>query len=183
MKNMTYLVPGSESVLSGLMTETGMKARFGDPEKLPSAKARIAELSSLVRGNTEKIAALAKDETRTTVQKHIVAKDLAERTAQAIRTVATELKAKSEDLIYDGHRMAEDELGPRSGYEFLDSELRGWVSEKVKSPEGMAEVSQLAKTERGRPSARVPNLPHGPACHGHGGLVASGQGCRLSAYA
>lgn len=79
--------------------------------------------------------------------KHGIAKDLAERSSRAIEKVAGEIKAKVAHLQNRGAAMAEEAFAPRPGYSHLESEIRGWVREQVKTPEGMAKVSDLVKKD------------------------------------
>ena len=144
-----YLVShkdGIESLVS-LQSDTGNKSRFGNPEKFPHMQGRIAELHRVVAENTKLVVALAGDMTRTDVVKHVDAKKLAERTSKAIRTVAEEIKAKAEYLQVRGQEVADEALAPRAGFGHLDSEIRGWMRDAVKTPEGMAKVSELAKKD------------------------------------
>lgn len=144
-----YLVHSREAIetLVSLQTETGNRSRFGNPEKFKTMGDRIAELHRTVAENTVRAAALAGDMTRTEVVRHMEAKKLAERVSQAIRTVAQEIKAKAEYLQVRGQEVADEALAPRAGYAALDSEIRGWMREAVKTPEGMAKVSELAKKD------------------------------------
>jgi hypothetical protein len=144
-----YLVndPQAVEALVSLQLDAGMRARFGDPERYASMGERLSELHSVVKQNASRVVALAKDETRTEVTKHGIAKDLAERSTQAIQKVAVEIRAKVENLQYRGHAMAEEAFAPRSGYSQVESETRQWIREQVKTPEGMAKVSELAKKD------------------------------------
>lgn len=105
------------------------------------------ELISLTKANVAKVMALGEDETRMPADLHHAAKTVAEATALAIRTVSAEVKAKGEEKMLAGRDMAEAAFAPRPGYSQLDSEIRLWMKEKVKSPEGLGEVAQMLKTE------------------------------------
>ncbi len=43
--------------------------------------------------------------------------------------------------------MAEQAFAPRPGYGHVESEIRQWMREQVKTPEGMAKVSELARKD------------------------------------
>jgi hypothetical protein len=144
-----YLVSDPQAIqtLTALQSGVGNKARFGDGSKYPSMQARIEALQAVVQGNAAKVAALGKDETRTEVARHVLAKDLAARTSQAVLTVKAEIETQAEYMQVRGQEMANEVLAPKAGYGSHDTELRQWMREAVKSPEGMAQLSALAKKD------------------------------------
>lgn len=133
--------------LTALSQEPWLKSQFGDPQRFPAVSGRLNELISLTKANVAKVMALGNDETRMPADLHHTAKTIAEATALAIRTVSAEVKAKGEDMMLAGRDMAEEAFAPRPGYSQLDSEIRLWMKEKVKSPEGLGEVAQMLKQE------------------------------------
>lgn len=144
-----YLVPTPQAIeaINAHRSETSLKAAFGSPDKFPSMGERISELHRTVATNATRVIDLAKDQTRTEVVRHVAAKELATRTAQAIRTVAAEVVSKAEYLQRHGQEVADQTLGPRSGYEWHDMELRNWLRENSRTPEGMGKISELAKSD------------------------------------
>lgn len=133
--------------LTSLSSETWLKAKYGDPQRFPSVAGRLNELISLTKANTAKVMALGNDETRMAADLHHTGKTIAESTSQAIRTVSGEIKAAGESLMEDGYRIVEDNFRPREGYQTLESEQRAWVRERVKTPEGLGEVSKMVKED------------------------------------
>lgn len=133
--------------LTSLSQEPWLKSQFGDPQRFSAVSGRLNELISLTKANVAKVMALGNDETRMPADLHHTAKTIAEATALAIRTVSAEVKAKGEDMMLAGRDMVEDHFRPREGYQSLESEQRAWIKEKVKTPEGMGEVSKMVKED------------------------------------
>ena len=149
MLTTSYLVPTPQAIdaINAHRSETSLKAAFGDPGKFPSMSERISELHTVVATNATRAIGLAQDRTRTETARHVAAKELATRTAQAIRTVAAEVASKAEYLQRHGQEVADQTLGPRSGYEWHDMELRTWLRENSRTSEGMGLISEMSKKD------------------------------------
>ncbi|MBB4020031.1 hypothetical protein GGR16_005093 [Chelatococcus caeni] len=145
-----YLVNSEKAAntLTMLRVEAGLKARFGDPKRFPSVAHELTSLHVRVRANAESVVALAKDATRTEVAKHAAAKELAQRTIKAIGDTAEALKARAAILQSDGQAKADHFFAPQPGYSHIESEVRTWLREQVKSETGLGKVLSLAKEDQ-----------------------------------
>lgn len=139
--------PISVETLTGLMSQSVLNARLGSIDGVPGVGESVAQLKGLIVSTAQKVAALARDETRTEVSKHGIARDLATHLAKEVRTVAVQVSQKGEDMQLAGADLAAEAFAPRPGYGHLDAEIRSWMRDAVKTPEGMAEVSKMAKTD------------------------------------
>lgn len=146
----TFLVNSEKAVnaLIALQTNVGLRARFGDPERLPSVATELTSLHARVGTNVSSVVALAKDATRTEVAKHAAARELAQRATKAIADTAAALKARAAILQSDGQSKADHFFAPQSGYSHIESEVRTWLREQVKSESGLSKVMSLAKEDR-----------------------------------
>ncbi len=136
------------NTLVALQTNSGLRARFGDPQKLPAVAHELTSLHTRVGAYVESVVALAKDATRTEVAKHAAAKELAQRTIKAIGNTAEALKTRAAILQSDGQSEADHFFAPQPGYSHIESEIRTWVREQVKSETGLGKVLSLAKEDR-----------------------------------
>ncbi|MFT3973421.1 MAG: hypothetical protein QM699_08220 [Amaricoccus sp.] len=145
-----YLVNSEKAAntLVALQTNSGLRARFGDPQKLPAVAHELTSLHTHVGAYVESVVALAKDATRTEVAKHAAAKELAQRTIKAIGDTAEALKTRAAILQSDGQSKADHFFAPQPGYSHIESEIRTWVREQVKSETGFGKVLSLAKEDK-----------------------------------
>lgn len=145
-----YLVNSDKAAntLVALQTNSGLRARFGDPKKLPSVATELTSLHTRVGANVSSVVALAKDATRTEVAKHAAAKELAQRTIKVISDTAEALKARAAILQSDGQAKADHFFAPQPGYSHIESEVRTWLREQVKSETGLGKVLSLAKEDQ-----------------------------------
>lgn len=99
-----YLVnsPAAIDTLTALQTNTALRARFGDPKRLPAVANELTSLIVRVNANVSSVVALAQDATRTEVAKHAAAKELAQRATKAITDTAAALKVRAAILQSDG---------------------------------------------------------------------------------
>ncbi|MCA0996179.1 hypothetical protein [Alloyangia pacifica] len=145
--NTAYLVPARANIMSNLRTVTWLRMRLGDPSKLPSVKAELENLFARVSDTTQKAQMLAADRTRTKAQQHMAAKTLARGLSSDLRRYAEIFGKKGAELQNDGQAVADRILGPHDNYGYLQSEIRGWIREQVKTPEGMQRVSDAYKSD------------------------------------
>ena len=121
---MQYLVnsPDATSFLDTAQLDNGLSAILGDP------KAIDAHVAPDVQGA------------------HIVLKDAAKQLAQKVTTHLEKskaaLEAHAEKLKTTALAQADLHLGPRSESGVLHSEIRSWVREQAKTPEGMLQVKK-----------------------------------------
>lgn len=146
----TYLVNNETAVqfISLAQTETGAKSMLGDAEQFESVSGvTIVNANIALRESTAKVAALAKDETRTEVAKHEAAMQLANRTISALEKAKGSIEARANFLAAEGQGEAEAYFAPLANRAALDSEVRGWIKEEMKSPEGIAKVRKAAMSD------------------------------------
>jgi hypothetical protein len=157
-----YLVdsPNAVRTIDLLQTEVGLRVRFGDPEKFGEETGRrLQSLHNTVKDVTARVVALADDKTRTEVAKHHAAKQLAEKATKAIGETLKDFSVRSKLLQRDATKRAESAFAPRDGYAHIESEVRVWVREQMKSPDGMATVSGMMKEDAAF-AAIVCHSPH-----------------------
>ena len=120
----------------------------GNPQKLPSVAHELTSLHTRIGAHVSSVVALAKDATRTEVAKHAAAKELAQRTIKAIGDTADALNARAAILKSDGQAKADHFFAPQPGYSHIESEVRTWFREQVKTETGLGKVLSLAKEDR-----------------------------------
>jgi len=145
--NSTHLVPSRADTMQSLRLNTFLRTKLGDPVKLPSVKNDLEALFSKVTATTAKAQALAGDRTRNKAQQHMAAYDLAVQLSSDLRRSAEAFKSKSNELKDDGQAVADEILGPRDNYGYLQSEIRTWIRDQIKTPEGMQKVSNAYKVD------------------------------------
>lgn len=140
-----YLVkdPAATSFLDTAQIDTGLSAMLGDPKALDASVAPDVQKAHIVlKDAAKKIAALVGDPTRTEVQRHHAAKQLAEKVTSNLEATKASLEAHAEKLKASALAQADLHLGPRSESGVLHSEIRSWVREQAKTPEGLLQVKQ-----------------------------------------
>ena len=142
---MQYLVnsPDATSFLDTAQLDSGLSAILGDPKALDASVAPDVQSAHItLKDAAKKIAALVGDPTRTEVQKHAAAKQLAEKVTNHLEKSKAALEAHAEKLKASALAQADLHLGPRSESGVLHSEIRSWVREQAKTPEGLLQVKQ-----------------------------------------
>lgn len=113
------------------------KRQQSKPEKLPSVKNDLEALFSKVTATTQKAQMLAGDRTRNKAQQRMAAHELAVQLFSDLRRHAEIFGKKANELKDDGQAVADEILGPRDNYGYLQSEIRGWIRDQIKTPERM----------------------------------------------
>lgn len=157
--NNAYLVPSQVDTLTNLSTTTWLRSKLGDPAKLPSVKSDLEGLFGKITDTTEKVRRLAADRSRTKTQAHMAAEQLATDLSSDVRRYAQLFDRKAIDLQDEGQKETDRVLGPRDQYGYLQSEIRGWIRDQVKTPEGMQRVSDAYKSNLQTASA-IYSSPH-----------------------
>lgn len=145
--NNIHLVPSRADTMQSLRLTRWLRTKLGDPAKLPSVKNDLEALFSKVTATTAKAQALAGDRTRNKAQQHMAAHDLAVQLSTDLRRSAEAFKTKANELKDDGQAVADEILGPRDNYGYLHSEIRTWIRDQIKTPEGMQKVSNAYKVD------------------------------------
>ncbi|MWV11153.1 hypothetical protein F3I62_03500 [Pseudomonas sp. R-28-1W-6] len=142
---MEYLVSSPEAIqfLDLAHLDSGLSAMLGDPSAIDAHVGPDVQSSRMVlKDAAKKVAALVKDPTRTDVQKHAAAKQLADKVMNHLERSKAALETQSEKLKSVALSQADFHLGPRSERHGLQSEIRGWVREQAKSTKGMEAIRQ-----------------------------------------
>lgn len=127
----------ASSFLQLATTETGGRAFLGDAEKhSPRAAPYITSANLALRNAATKVVALASDETRTEVARHEAAKTLADKTVEQIEKAKASLIATADVMHREADEESDAAFAPRAGYDSLYAEIRTWVREVAKSPDG-----------------------------------------------
>lgn len=152
MNMMNRFLVGTEAAASFMTlaaTETGAKAFLGDHERYSDTQAstEILNANIALKNGAATIEALAKDETRTVPQRHDAAAKLADRViAQLTKTKGT-VGSTANALYESGVNEADAHFAPKLERGSLDSEIRSWIREQSKLPEGIGKVTALIKED------------------------------------
>ncbi|MBN9462123.1 MAG: hypothetical protein J0H00_12980 [Burkholderiales bacterium] len=131
----------ASSFLSLAATETGRKAFLGDPEKFDSGVGPdLTNAHIALRDGVETIGRLLQDPTRNDVQRHEVAGVVAARTIEVLEKSKAAIERRAEVLYGDGVAQAEREFAPRASHAALESEIRAYIREQAKEPDGPVKV-------------------------------------------
>lgn len=124
-------------------TDTGAKAFLGDAEQFDSQVGpAITAANIALRDAASKVAALVEDPTRTEVQKHEAAHQLAERTITQLAKTKAAIEARAEALYETGVTQAQMHFAPKADRGSLDSEIRAYIREQAGKGDGLLKVRQ-----------------------------------------
>lgn len=138
---------GNRDSLIAHMSSVNLRARLGDPDKLLSVSSSIHSAHDMIAKNAGIIySGLPADLTRPSApEKHAAARTLATAAQAMLRVTAATIKDKSAVLAKRGQDRANAALGLSNTR--VEDQTRAFIAEKVKTAEGMALVSELARTE------------------------------------
>ena len=159
----TYLVNGPESVQFMDMAQlaTGGKLYLGDPDHVDvMVKPDVLSAHMEFRIAAGKIVGLVNDPTRTLVDKHHAAKQIAEKLQEKLGKTKNLLTKRAESLEKEAMATADDDLGPKSERAVIQSEIRGWLREQTRSTDGLEKIRKaMAKTDSYDLAATIWNSP------------------------
>lgn len=137
---------GANSFMELAMTETGGKAFLGDAEQHDSQVGPdITAAHIALRQSASKVAALVEDPTRTEVQKHEAARQLADRAVTQLTKTKAAIEARAESLWATGVTQAELHFSPKADRGSLDSEIRTYLREQASKDDGMSKIREAMK--------------------------------------
>lgn len=142
-----YLVrsPDATSFLDTAQLDSGLSAILGDPKGIDAHVAPDVQSAHIVlKDAAKKIAALVSDPTRTDVQRHHAAKQLAEKVVAHLEKSKAAIEQQAEKLRQQSIVQAELELGPKSERAGLHSEIRAWIREQAKDPGNIPAIKAAA---------------------------------------
>src|SRR5690606_13352775 len=112
---------------------SGLNALLGDPARYSaSVGPEIVSSQMTVKDAANKVIALVDDPTRTDVQKHLAAKQLAEKVTTHLGKAKKAITNEAEKLKTNALNEANQQLGPRGDRGSLYSEIRDWIREQAK---------------------------------------------------
>jgi hypothetical protein len=128
------------------------KLSLGDPEKLNggtygNAYNAVVNAHNAIGDGMTKVAALADDKTRTEVMRHAAAKTIAERTVVALQDTKANLEANAKRMNREATEAIEQRFAADPNRASIQSEIRGWIREQAKSPEGLAKIREAMKAD------------------------------------
>lgn len=131
----------STNFMATHQTETQLRISFGDYARFSddAATHMVKARNAFVTGS-ETIAKLKRDESRTEVQKHGMAKEVAARTIGAIDAQANALTALAGLLDRRAKGMVDERFAVDPDRAAIQSELRGWIRETAKTENGIAVI-------------------------------------------
>lgn len=138
-----YLVksPDASSFLDTAQIDSGLSAMLGDPKATDAHVAPdIQSAHVTLREAAKKVAALVNDPTRTEVQKHAAAKELANKVTTHLEKSKAAIAQQAEKLKATALVQADLHLGPKPDRSALQSEIRSWVREQAKDPSNLPAI-------------------------------------------
>ena len=121
-------------------SETGCRAFLGDATLFPTVGNSITRANIDLRDSVAKIAALTTDPTRNEYQRHGAAKEIAGRVIETLEKSAGTIGKEATHLMEQGERFANIHFAPRANSDGLYGEIRAWIKEQAKIPEGISNV-------------------------------------------
>lgn len=143
MQSNRFLIgtPNEVRFLEMAATDAGRKAFLGDAEQYDTqVGASIINSQIMLRDSIEKIERLVRDETRTEVAKHGAAEQVANGMLQRLADAKAKIEARSKELLAEGEAEADAAFAPKLERSALDAEIRGWIREQAKTPEGLPKI-------------------------------------------
>ena len=143
MQSNRFLVgtPNEVRFLEMSATEAGRKAFLGDAEHYDTqVGSSIINSQIQLRDSVEKIERLVHDESRTEVAKHGAAEQVANSMVQRLADAKAKIEARSKELLAEGEADADAAFAPKLERSALDAEIRRWIREQAKTPEGLPKI-------------------------------------------
>lgn len=145
-----FLVPGQEATdfLELSVLDAGLGAMLGDPKMYDAMVGPdIVGSHTALREAAKKVIGLVDDPTRTEVDKHAVAKKLADGVTEKLTKARAAIQKRADDLMQKSLASAETEFGPRQDRAALHTEIRTWVRDTLqrKGGEGIGIIRQAMK--------------------------------------
>jgi hypothetical protein len=141
--------PAAVEFLDLTMVDSGLNAYLGDPDNIePFVAADVKGSHIELRHAVKKLTGLVSDPTRTEVEKHIAGKKLATKVIERLAATKTIIEKRAKELESSSLREADYALGPRADKAGLHSEIRDYLLEVNRRPEGLEKTrAALAESE------------------------------------
>jgi hypothetical protein len=140
-----YLVndPAATEFLDLTMVDSGLNAYLGDPENIePFVAADVKGAQIELRHAVKKLQGLAVDPTRTEADRHIAGKRLATKVIERLAATKTVIEKRAKELESSAIADANSALGPRADKAGLHSEIRDYLLEQTRRPDGLSKVRE-----------------------------------------
>ncbi|MBI5070375.1 MAG: hypothetical protein HZB56_19235 [Deltaproteobacteria bacterium] len=141
---MKYLVgsPQATDFLDQTHIPSGLNVMLGDPDNcdpMVAPEMRLAHIA--LRDGATKIAALVADPTRPTdVEKHVAARKVANAVIDRLEKTKKVILERADYVLDEATRQADLALGPKSDRGSLHSEIRQWLRETSRLPDGLEKI-------------------------------------------
>jgi hypothetical protein len=142
---MNYLVndPAAVDFLDLANVPSGLNAHLGDPDKSdPMLGADIKGAQIELQHAVKKLTGLVSDPTRTEVEKHIAGKKLATKVIERLAATKTAIEKRAKELESSAIADANSALGPRADKAGLHSEIRDFLLDQARHPDGLAKIRE-----------------------------------------
>ncbi len=146
-----YLVnsPEAADFMVRMGTDTGRKVALGDKTKFQGTAAFnfISSAHNAVADGLPKIAALAQDPTRTTVDQHHAARQVSNGICGVITQSQAGLEAEARTLINEGSALINSALVLDPNRRMFQERALDWVEVQAEKPDGIKQIREAAKTD------------------------------------
>lgn len=154
------LVKSPEATEFFQMPNTLRKIMLGDPEKLDASVYNfVVRAHNAVGEGITTIVALTNDKTRNDVQRHAVAKTVAERVTAILNETKGQIEANARRLSREATDTINQSFAADPNRASIQSEIRGWIREQAKTAEGLAKIRE-AMTENAEVGSIIFHSPH-----------------------
>ncbi len=145
---------GNPDALLAHRSQVGLMARLGDENTVPSVGYIVRQAREMVQRNAELVSKLPQDKTRPSQpEKHAAARELTRITTAFLRSAADHIRANQDRLSEKVTRETNSKLSLSN--DRVETEIRQFIAATVKTPEGVAQVSELARLD-----AKVASVIH-----------------------
>jgi hypothetical protein len=132
--------------IQNMSLPTFRKVELGDPLKFANVNAPVSTAHDAIKSGVEILARLAQDKTRSEPERHEAARTVATRVAAVLQQSQAAIAGTAQRLGEQAMAMVEERFAPKEGRGAIESDIRTWIRETVKLPDGMAQIRQAVTT-------------------------------------
>lgn len=133
---------------SSMQTESGRKAKLGDPERVNSqVSGYVLSAHNALKEGQATIARLAEDETRTAPLKHEAARTVTLRTVASIEAAQRSIVSAAEDFETQAEDMIADRFAPDATRSHWEMRIAEWIAETAKAKDGLQRIREAMKQD------------------------------------
>lgn len=122
------------------------KVELGDPLKFANVTAPVTAAHEALKTGIDTLARLAQDKTRSEPERHEAARTVATRVAAVLEQSKATIMGTARQLGEQAVAMVEERFAPREGRGAIESDIRTWMRETAKTPDGMAQIREAVKS-------------------------------------